>query len=219
MTQMHSMMAIFRWLLLLFVVVSCGCSFVTMSSSVQYRDQEGVFKSDLLESIQPQETSEDWLLKRFGEPALTQPAEAGARLLTWPFVREQHKQIHVFMLFDSRKTHRETQFLHAIVDQQTVVAAWVDLQRQPSPKTIQKALGKGAAAEQAEPASQSQPDDMAPPAPTALDPVAPDTDDPLERSGGDIDDEMQAKQPKATPVNGNAADKTDSNDTQIQSAE
>lgn len=220
MTRMRSVVAIllFRRLLFLVIVGSCGgCSFVTLSSSVQFRDQEGVFKSDLLESIRPQETDEDWLLKHFGEPAFIQPADGEARLLTWPFLREQHKQIRVFLLFDSRKTSKETQFLHALVDQETVVAAWVDLQQQPSPQAVQKALG--AAAEPAEPASQSQAADTAPPLPTALDPIAPDTDDPLGRRGGDVDDEMQAKHPEVTPANGNAADGAESNDSQIRSAE
>lgn len=141
--KMHSTLkALLFWAALLAALfVSSGCSLVTLSSSTEYRDQEGAFRGALLNSIQPQVTSEDWLFKHFGEPTFTDTSDDGKRLLTWPFMLEKHSRRRVFLLFESHKTYREPRFLHVISNElQTVTAAWVDLTRQPTQKAVLQAL-------------------------------------------------------------------------------
>lgn len=186
--------------------LTAGCSLVTMSSTSQYRDHEGAFSGELIQAIKPNETSEDWLLKHFGTPTSVQAIDADERLLTWQFLLEKHHRKRVLFLFDSSATYREPRFLHALVYQQNVLAAWVDGKQKPVPQVVPKALPEIESAEIKESSSLSVPAAMSPEqagdgqtkadsslaAPAAdLDsgPVRPDTDDPLGRQGVQVDDE------------------------------
>lgn len=128
--------------MVLLVALGAGCSLVTVSSDANYRDQEGTFSGGLIEAIQPGVTTHDWLLKHFGEPAHAITMGVGEQLYTWPFLFETHSRRRVFLLFDSRKSHRDSRFLHAHIDaQQRVVAAWVDQHLQVPQAIVKPVVG------------------------------------------------------------------------------
>ena len=143
-----------------FVILCCvnvlvlGCS---LSTTTQYRDQEGAFSGSLIEKIKPHQTSEDWLFKHFGTPSSTVQTAAGDNLHTWSFVQEQQKHKRILFVFESTKNYQEPRYLHALLSQQQVGAAWVDETHQPNAKALQQALKDAEPVEMYDPSLESIP--------------------------------------------------------------
>lgn len=198
-----------RWLLTLVIAtLTTACSLVTVTSTSQYRDREGAFSGELIGAIRPGETSEEWLFKHFGEPTSVHVTEVGERLLTWHFILEKRSRRHFLFLFDSSTTYQEPRFLHALIHQHNVLAAWVDRKQQSAPKTVQKApprpeptavhnssliiapVEKSPALGGEEQVRKSGISSTEPAAePIHAESIQADTDDPLGRRGAQVDDE------------------------------
>ncbi len=106
--------------------VLTACSLVSMSKTTYYRDKEGRFSTQVFDNITPNQTSNTWLLQQFGKPLWVDKVDHGVAVSTWQFAREQHKRRDLLLLFSHRSTHEESEFLHVISQNDTVVKSWVD---------------------------------------------------------------------------------------------
>lgn len=125
-----------------------GCSLVSIDSKTRYSDASGFFDPRLLDQIQPDETTRDWLRQHFGEPLFvdrdfTNPlvAAQSVQIDTWRFVRHQQKNTRVFLLFSSRKRHEDSEYLHVVLADNKVVKAWRDTLETVDTRRIMGALG------------------------------------------------------------------------------
>lgn len=108
-----------------------GCSIISVDQKIRYRDAEGYFDPSLLTQIKPGETSHTWLIKHFGRPWYSEvdglkdyPEEVGIH--TWRFERERQKSTRILLLFSSRKTHQQYEYLHVATEGDMVKRAWRD---------------------------------------------------------------------------------------------
>lgn len=115
----------------LMVLALAGCSIISVDQKTRYRDAEGYFEPTLLTRIQPGETSLTWLTQHFGRPWYSEadglegyPEEVGVH--TWRFAREQQKNTRVLLLFNSRKTDLQYEYLHVAAEGDIVKRAWKD---------------------------------------------------------------------------------------------
>lgn len=118
------------------VVVSCSTSKTTY-----YSDTEGRFSENIIDAITPDATHVSWLYKQFGSPLWVDTAPNDVAIYTWPFTREEYKSRHVLLLLRSRKVVEDTEYLHAVAQQDTVVKHWQDSHAQVDVKRVTYALG------------------------------------------------------------------------------
>jgi hypothetical protein len=124
------------------LIFMCSCSLVRNQSTTHYEDGEGVFSGLLLESIEPKSTSEEWMLKHFGDPSFSRKIDENTRLLTWPFMVEIESRRRIFPFYDSSKKYQEPRYLHSVVAGQQVLVAWVSEEKRPNKRTTRGAMEK-----------------------------------------------------------------------------
>lgn len=125
-----------------------GCSLISIDNKTRYSDASGYFDPRLLDQIQPDETTGDWLRQHFGEPLFvdrdfTNPmvADQPVQIETWQFVRQQQKNTRIFLLFSSRKRHEDSEYLHVVLADNKVIKAWRDTFESVDTRRVMGALG------------------------------------------------------------------------------
>ncbi len=103
-----------------------ACSLVAVDRLERYRDSEGVFAAEMLETIEPHITTRLWLLQQFGPPLYTTHGPDDAEVLTWQFVRQNLNRTALFGLFRYTRTTEDTRYLHAVIHEGLVVRHWRD---------------------------------------------------------------------------------------------
>lgn len=134
--------------LFLAAVLLGGCSLISIDNKTRYSDASGYFDPRLLDQIQPDATTREWLRQHFGEPLFadrdfTNPMVANqpVQIETWQFVRQQQKNTRVFLLFSSRKRHEDSEYLHVVLADNKVVKAWRDTFETVDTRRVMGALG------------------------------------------------------------------------------
>ena len=118
-----------------------ACSVVNLSSTTYYRDGEGRFSQQIIESIKPKATSHIWLKQQFGQPMWVDQAAHNVAICTWQFVREQHKRKDLILLVRYRTISEETEYLHVVLQDGVVVQYWQDRHQIVDVERVIYALG------------------------------------------------------------------------------
>lgn len=103
-----------------------ACSLFSFKSTTHYRDSEGHFSSALLDNIENQKTSLQWLKSQFGEPLFIDSGPEDAAICTWRFYKQTLKNNSVFLLWNQKKLSEEPLYLHTVVQNGTVLKSWRD---------------------------------------------------------------------------------------------
>lgn len=113
-----------------FVVMLClvlqACSLVAVDRVERFKDSEGIFAIELLDTIEPHATTRLWLLQQFGEPLYTTRGPDDADILTWQFVRQNLNRTAFLGLFRYSRTTEEKRYLHAVIHEGVVMRHWRD---------------------------------------------------------------------------------------------
>lgn len=120
-----------------------ACSF---SSTTYYSDSEGRFSEQIIESIEPQATSNTWLKKQLGNPLWVDQAANDVNIYTWPLTREDYKRKELFFVLRYRNVVEESEYLHVVLQHNVVVKHWLDNHAQVDVERVTYTLGLNRAA-------------------------------------------------------------------------
>lgn len=153
-----------------------ACSLLAVDRVERYRDSEGVFAAEMLETIEPHVTTRLWLLQQFGSPLYTTRGPDDAEVLTWQFVRQNMNRTALLGLFRYTRTTEDRRYLHAVIHEGIVVRHWRDQFAHVDVDRVFPAVGlprHAAPVEESEPLPVPQKRHWTEPAANAITPVTP----------------------------------------------
>jgi len=126
----------------LLILCLASCSFVSVSDSVKYRDNEGQFSEDFFRSIKPGQSSMKWVQAQFGEPLFIDTHPSGISVCTWQFVRQKQRNGGMLLIFRYRSLKEEKRYLHVASEDGTVLKSWEDRQELVDVQRLVKVINK-----------------------------------------------------------------------------
>ena len=115
------------FLLTLVALLGCsGCALYSAEKTITYEDPEGHFSAEVIDAIERDKTTDQWLLNTFGPPTAHQALAEDIDVYTWQIARQKRSKASLFLLIRYRKLEEDVRYLHAVTQQGRVLKAWQD---------------------------------------------------------------------------------------------
>ncbi|HMU67881.1 MAG TPA: hypothetical protein PKE57_12065 [Cellvibrionaceae bacterium] len=116
-----------RWLYAL-ITAQClsGCTLYSSDHQTQFADAEGRVPAQLFSRLGQQSASKPWVLKQLGQPMAVNSLGQGAQVYTWALTRNEISERSFFLLYKSKHTKNQQNFLHLVYSGDELLKHWLD---------------------------------------------------------------------------------------------
>lgn len=103
-----------------------ACSLYSSDTKQTYADAEGRVPERLLHDLSNSRLGKNWVLAQLGPPLQKDSVSANHSVYTWALTREETRHRHFLLVYNSRTTLRQRDYLHVVFNGDEVFKHWLD---------------------------------------------------------------------------------------------